>query len=299
MPVAKRSGERSVIASCPGCRTRYRLSPEKIGPQGARIRCKKCGEVFKVNPPGEEAVPKPVEFVARALVVERDWATAKAVRSTLERWAIGADVIEDGGEALLSLHRKRPDLVILGAGLSGIAAPAIAEILRRNPDLQEIPMVRVAVASELSEAPEFDADHTLEPGDLPDGLGAILKDLGVGKSPSGGAPAPTTPEPATPAAAPAKPAAAPARPKAEEASADPDVRAAERLARIVVSDIVLYNEDKFAKGAADGNVVELLAAQLEEAGAMFHERVSEELRSKRDFLVEELERRATKHMESQ
>ncbi len=295
-----------MIASCPGCKTRYRLSPEKIGPQGARIRCKKCGEVFKVNPPSEEAAPRPVEFVARALVVERDSATAKAVCGMLERWAIGADVIEDGGEALLSLHRKRPDLVILGAELPGIAAPAIAEILRRNPDLQEIPMVRVAVASELSEAPEFDADHTLEPGDLPDGLGAILKDLGVGKSPSGGAPAPAAPEPgapappvATPAAAPAKPAPAPVRPRAEEASADPEVRSAERLARIVVSDIVLYNEDRFAKGAAHGNAVELLAAQLEEAGSMFRERVSEELRSKRDFLVEELERRATKHMESQ
>ncbi len=295
-----------MIASCPGCKTRYRLSPEKIGPQGARIRCKKCGEVFKVNPPDEEAAPRPVEFVARALVVERDSATAKAVCGMLERWAIGADVIEDGGEALLSLHRKRPDLVILGAELPGIAAPAIAEILRRNPDLQEIPMVRVAVASELSEAPEFDADHTLEPGDLPDGLGAILKDLGVGKSPSGGAPAPAAPEPgapappvATPAAAPAKPAPAPVRPRAEEASADPEVRAAERLARIVVSDIVLYNEDRFAKGAAHGNAVELLAAQLEEAGSMFRERVSEELRSKRDFLVEELERRAAKHLESQ
>ena len=54
---------------------------------------------------------------------------------------------------------------------------------------------------------------------------------------------------------------------------------AERLARIVVSDIILYNEEKFAAAAV--NAPEALAAELEEAGRMFAERVSEELRSKR------------------
>ena len=70
------------------------------------------------------------------------------------------------------------------------------------------------------------------------------------------------------------------------------MKAAERLARIVVSDIILYNEEKFAAAAV--NAPEALAAELEEAGRMFAERVSEELRSKRDFLVDELHRRADK-----
>ena len=73
------------------------------------------------------------------------------------------------------------------------------------------------------------------------------------------------------------------------------MKSAERLARIVISDIILYNEEKFANGAVAGNVAEALGPELGEARAMFDERVSDELRQQRDFLVEELERRASKH----
>ena len=297
-----------MIATCPGCETRYRLAPEKIGPRGARIRCKKCSEVFKVHPPDEPPVAdviEEVEFVARALVAEADADTAKAVCAYLETWAIEGVVVVDGAQALLEMHRKRPDLAILGARLPGMSSPAIAEVLRRNPDLQEVPLVRIVGPGETAIAPEFDADHTLEPGDLPSGLGAALRAMGVGASPGASGSAAVvspSPGPAAPVAAPA-PAAAPPAParraaRSPSGSDDPEIRAAERLARIVVSDIVLYNEEKFATAARQGNVAEALSPELEEAGSMFRERVSEELRAQRDFLVEELERRAQKHLEN-
>jgi hypothetical protein len=65
-----------------------------------------------------------------------------------------------------------------------------------------------------------------------------------------------------------------------------------RLARIIVSDIVLYNEDKFAAAAATGTAGKALEAELAEARAMFNTRVPEMVRAGRDLLVEELERRA-------
>ena len=55
--------------------------------------------------------------------------------------------------------------------------------------------------------------------------------------------------------------------KAATPPADPEVAAAERLARISVSDIILYNEEKFAEGVAAGNVVAALESQLKEASA--------------------------------
>ena len=286
-----------MIATCTGCQTRYRVAPEKLGKRGARIRCQKCSEVFHVPPPEAEpeAVAEAVAFVATAVVAESDPKLAKAVSALLESWSIEAKVFDDGSAALLHIHRERPDLAYLGAGLSGTNAPSIAEIMRRNADLQEVPLVRVLAADELSSAPEFDADHTLEAGDLPDGLAQVLEALGVGASPSGGAPAakPSAPAPApVPEAAAAAPKAAPAA-----SGASDEIKAAERLARIVVSDIVLYNEEKFEQGSREGNVAELLSAELEEASAMFRDRVSAELRSERDFLVEELERRAAKHRE--
>ena len=75
-----------------------------------------------------------------------------------------------------------------------------------------------------------------------------------------------------------------------EAPSDPAVAAAERLARIVVSDIVLYNAEKFQAGVQNGKVVELLAAELDEGRSLFESRVEPKLRETRDFLAEELVR---------
>ena len=293
-----------MIATCPGCRTRYRVSPEKIGPQGARIRCQKCSEIFRVDPPVPEPQPQapasapppeppPPELppvVAHALVVESDADLAKALCALLRARGIEGRVISDGARALLEIHRNRPDLALLGARLPGISAPAIAEILRRNADLQEVPLVRFRSDDERADEPEFDADHTLDPGDLPEALGPVLDQIDVGRSPAAGGASP-------PASKPARPPAASAGPRATAPASgadDPNVKAAERLARIVISDIILYNEEKFREAAIAGNAPDALTAELEEARAMFNERVSDELRSQRDFLVEELARRAEK-----
>ncbi|MDJ0853020.1 MAG: hypothetical protein QNK04_32005, partial [Myxococcota bacterium] len=95
-------------------------------------------------------------------------------------------------------------------------------------------------------------------------------------------------EPAAPLEAPAAPPAAAASADAAPGSDDPAVAAAERLARIIVSDVILYNAERFEEGLRSGKVVESLEAELEEGRALFEQRVPPEVRSARDFLVEEL-----------
>jgi CheY-like chemotaxis protein len=87
----------------------------------------------------------------------------------------------------------------------------------------------------------------------------------------------------------AAPAAAPPVPAADDGLGEERARA-ERLARIIVSDIVLYNEDRFAAAVSAGNVVEVLGPDLEEGRAHFRERVDERVRGERDHLVDELVR---------
>jgi hypothetical protein len=65
---------------------------------------------------------------------------------------------------------------------------------------------------------------------------------------------------------------------------------AERLARIIVSDIVLYNEEKFTAAVRSGSVVEALRNELEEGRALFRERIDPRVRDERDFLADELVR---------
>jgi hypothetical protein len=98
--------------------------------------------------------------------------------------------------------------------------------------------------------------------------------------------APKLPSPAARApAAPARP--APAQPPGDPALAEA-VAKAERLARIIVSDIELYNKDRFAEAVRAGNVLAAFAADLEEGQGLFRERVDSRVREHRDFLREEL-----------
>jgi len=301
-----------VIAGCPECQTRYRIAPEKVGPNGARIRCSQCSAIFRIDPPEPD-------IGAHVLVAEPDPELAKQITGYLECWRITTHVVEGGVEALLYLHRSKPDAAILGANLPGLRGAELAEITRRTAELADVKLVRVVPGDEPINA-EYEADHTLEPGDLPDGLAPILERLELGSRPSAApsppppAPSPSEPEPQVASAQPpaasgtasgtaagtgteADPDAdAPAvrrrRRRSPPLSDDPEVAAAERLARIIVSDIILYNDEKFAQAVINGDAPAALQAELEEAGQLFTQRIPEEVRAKRDFLVEELERRA-------
>jgi len=320
-----------LIAACPQCQTRFRLAKEKIGPQGARIRCSSCQTIFRVQAPETlpaatlaearlspvaapapvpppPAAPKPLPPLARALIVESDPEVAKGIADLLRQWRIASEIVEDGGEGLLRIFRTPPELAVLGAGLASLTAPKLAEIVRRTAELISVKLVRVAVADE-PPAGDHDAEEMLEPADLPAGLAEILERFALGAKPSAAispkASLPMAPKPAAETARPAsKPVPAPPTPApvalvAKPAafarpvpSSDPDIAAAERLARIAVSDVILYNEAKFAAAVASGNVAKALASELEEARQHFNSRVSQVLRQKRDFLIEELERRA-------
>lgn len=58
-----------------------------------------------------------------------------------------------------------------------------------------------------------------------------------------------------------------------------------RLARAIVSDIALYNQEKVRDGIKNDNIFDLLAEELQEGREHFHTRVSPEL-ANRDHLFD-------------
>ena len=68
----------------------------------------------------------------------------------------------------------------------------------------------------------------------------------------------------------------------------PELEKAERLARIIVSDIVLYNQEKFDAAIGTGNVLEALAAELAEGHALFSGRVDPSVGDAQELLGREL-----------
>lgn len=78
------------------------------------------------------------------------------------------------------------------------------------------------------------------------------------------------------------PAGAPAK-----ASVDPhEVEKARRFARLVVSDIVLYNQEAVAEGMAKGTFYDLLKDDITEGRALYEKRVPEAIRSTQDYFQE-------------
>ncbi|MFO8031726.1 MAG: DUF3426 domain-containing protein [Desulfohalobiaceae bacterium] len=39
-----------MILSCPNCFTRFRLALDRLAPEGSRLRCSRCGHIFKAGP---------------------------------------------------------------------------------------------------------------------------------------------------------------------------------------------------------------------------------------------------------
>lgn len=61
---------------------------------------------------------------------------------------------------------------------------------------------------------------------------------------------------------------------------------AKRLARLIVSDIVLYNQQAVEEGVKKGTFEEVMAHEIQEAKKLYESRVPEEIRSKTNYLDE-------------
>ena len=107
------------------------------------------------------------------------------------------------------------------------------------------------------------------------------------------APAPRFPEPAPPVpvpvgvpepAAPTRPAGRINNPFLQQ---DPSTRA-RRLARALVSDLVVYYPEKRQRGLAEGNLKELFAEEIRKSWEEYSEQVGEEIAKSTPYFVEAL-----------
>lgn len=364
-----------MIAACPRCSARYRVDADRIGPQGARLSCAKCQAVFRVRQPSSATAPtaaKPppapqpsidvrrVEREKLVLVADPEVEAGKHTATALADWGVQPILVHDGVEAMLTIQRMLPRVVVLDAALPKMFGFQVCEVMKRNENLRAIKVVLVGAVHHKDRyrrppAELYGADDYLERHELPDALGRLLRMYGLelGGAEVGSAAQPAAalqqdiapshaavpsetpaPEPVVVRAPPSAPelprvvresvvppppepqpvhvpapepeqaqAPEPERAAAPEPVPAPVVEAddglgeerekAERLARIVVSDIILYHPEEFEAGAQQGNAAAMLDAALEEGRSFFRERVDPRVREERDYLVAELERRAS------
>jgi CheY-like chemotaxis protein len=238
------------------------------------------------------------------VIADADVEFGSALANTMTSWGLRPLLVRDGVEAILGVQRALPVLVILDAALPKMFGFQVCELIKRNESLKSIQVVLIGAVHD-SDRNQHDpnelygADLYVEGPQLPDALKPILRDLGLLARkdaevpvPAAVAPAPPVapavagPEPDAIAESP-EPAPAQAAPPADASLAD-KIAEAERLARVIVSDVVLYNEEKFATAARSGNLVEDLQSELQEGRAHFQQRIDSRVRESKDFLAEEL-----------
>jgi CheY-like chemotaxis protein len=289
------------------------------------------------------AEPPAADRERLVLVADPEVDRGKQTASTLVEWGLQTVLVHDGVEAILTIQRSLPRVIVIDAALPRMFGFQICEIVKRNESLRHIQVLLVGAihnGSRYRRPPGelYGADAYIERPDVPAGLRTILEGFGLlsrstpapsglpqfdpqptpAAEPQSHAPAapviPVAPEPAEPVPATPEPATpervepvAPTPPvqEVESGAAMPgddalgeEVARAERLARIIVSDIIIYNQEKFEAALQAGNVVDAMEAELAEGSSLFVARIDQSLRDKRDFLAEELLRVARLRSES-
>jgi CheY-like chemotaxis protein len=264
------------------------------------------------TPPPAAAPEAPRNRERLVLVAHPEKQQGKALAESLSGWGLEVLLVHDGVEAILNIQRSLPRVVVLDAALPKMFGFQVCELMKRNESLQTIHVVLVGSIHDQDRYRRppgdlYGADTYVEPQDLPDALRPLFSRLGLrlrneaeaaapGPEPSPAldpsleapvAPvAPAAAETVAPPQAEPAPAATPAAPGGDSA----EMEQAERLARIIVSDILLYNPEKFDEGVRSGDVVTALRGELEEGRSLFVQRVDPRVGNPDEFLQRELVR---------
>jgi predicted Zn finger-like uncharacterized protein len=299
--VTPAGGRETRIVRCPGCRRYYRVASSPSA-EGARLRCTKCGEVFApgAEPEGGAAPPPPraVAGPARVLVATDGPEFRSLIDDVLHAAGFELGLAGTGEEAWEAIGAWRPQVVLLDVALPGIPSFEICDRVRARPSLAGTGIILIASVfqqTRYKRAPTslYGADDYVEKHHIRDRLTAKLAKLVPPAAVSLATPAAPPAPPASPAAHPV-PAAAPPRASALAGERERESLIREELygpqgkppqglerlrenlrryARIIVSDIALYNQELVEQGIREGTFSELLARELEEGRRLYLTRV--------------------------
>ncbi len=261
---------------CPGCGKEY-PAPALPPGKGATVRCRACGSMFRVGTPAPAAShaapaparPAPVEpvFHMRGHTEPEPGATvliadeARPFRDMLLQ-ALGAlgvrhAVVDDGESALRYVQENRPRLLLVNVYLRRLLGIIVCERIKADPQLRSTRVVLIGALfrkDRFVREPDrlYGADDYIEEAITPE---ALRERLGGILTPSL---APTAAQPAAGSLPPAD--------LAEDL---------QRLTRIILSDIVLYNPERCESAVRDGRFVEEFQIELEEGRRLIEERFPE------------------------
>ena len=271
-----------MIVQCPNCRTRYRIREDHLKGRKLLLRCGRCQERFQtesaesdplVSPSRDETPPavKPEKTEkARSTNEESPFTVliadeARGFRNRIltffsER---GADIItvEDGIEAWEKVRKEKPRLAFINVYLPRLLGFEICERIKALPDLRDIKVILIGAlfrTDRFRRKPEsfYGADEYLEDVMEPPELERFLES--VSPSSFGG-----------------DMELAVIMKKARRAKRELESiknEDAKRLARTILSDLLIYNTDLVEEGIKNNSFHKLLKSDLSEGHEYFSKR---------------------------
>ncbi len=310
-----------MLIICPSCKTKFSFDEQKIGADGVKLRCGKCRGVFRVarkmaETAAAKATMPPVASAGRikVLVAHESPPFCAAVKKVLAVEPFDVFTFNDGKEALSAIYELMPDVVLLDVALPSMYGFEVCEAVRKNPATVGVKIILIASIydkTRYKRSPQslYGADDYIEKHHIPDSLAAMINHLvseqkPVEETPGGKTPGEeegvTSPQEYSRQEVAAQQetreelkqdeeretscAAAPASPEFPEAHVK-----ARRLARIIVSDILLYNQEKVEEGVRNGTFYQLLADDIQEGRSLYKRRVPEEVQLNTSYLEDAFE----------
>jgi predicted Zn finger-like uncharacterized protein len=277
-----------MIVRCPSCAARFRLDREKLAGKRLTLRCARCRTPFNAEFPHAASEAKKPKV--RVMIAHSDKELCGTIHDVIESAGYEGILRHDGDEVLAAMDTLRPKVAVVDVALQGLYAFEVVEKVKRRPGLENVKIILLSsvynkAAYKRSPNSLYGADDYIEKHHIPDDLVLKINRLLVD---------------AVPAKGPA------ASGESEEdgcqlSSADDVMQSrdfintvnekiqsaeehevsandaterqrAERLARIIVSDISLYYQERVDEGILEGNWSELLANEIKEARSLFRNR---------------------------
>jgi predicted Zn finger-like uncharacterized protein len=311
-----------MLIVCPGCKTRFSFEDAKVGAEGIKLRCNKCRAIFKVvrkaPPVGTESVKAATTATPnriKVVVANESAAFCAAVKKVLASEPFDVHTFRDGREAMTAIEQICPDAVLLDVALPSMYGFEVCEAVRKNPALAQVKLILIASIydkTRYKRAPQslYGADDYIEKHHIPDLLATMIYRHVAGQKSLESAPevrsapldeANALPEQLSPQELSAQQAARQELKRDEERETLsgtqekvtpelPEIHSkAKRLARIIVSDIILYNQAKVEEGIKTGKFYDLIADDIAEGRALYERRVPEEVRNGTSYLDDAFE----------
>ncbi len=289
-----------MIVCCASCQSKFRIDPARLHSQVARIRCPKCKGIIAVGAPpaGPVAVAAGAGDwrapAARVVVAHGSAAFCQTLAGFLRREGFAVEVASEGNAALALVREIRPEIVLVDVALPGIVGHTLCEQVKGDPELAHAKVILIGAIYDRGRyrrEPQslYGADDYVEKHRMPDDLVQKIRRLLDGGASQAGAAEPGRLDGERAGAAPARPDRGSSLEAMIGAPAKAEDEQARRLARIIVSDIVLYNPEAVQRGLKERNLADLVKDEISEGRNLLRARVGAAVAGARDYVLEALD----------